>query len=167
MSLSVLTRQVLGDMQLITMLVYIVFNAALKQPSNMSLSVLTRQVRFAEPDILRQQASALDQCVILTAGMGNELGQAQAEGLHQEQLRAYARFGCAQPRTLWCLRYTALWLRSKVETGRHRTMPRAEAQLRSLLAELAGKKTQRSGKKPGGGQGGGRRLDGGRRRRAS
>lgn len=81
---------------------------------------LLPEVRFTDPDVLRKQASALDQCIILTTGVGQDLGQAQEEALIQEQLRAFARFGCAQPHSLWCLRHTALWLRSKIETGRHR-----------------------------------------------
>ena len=67
--------------------------------------------RFEDPDVLQKQASIIDQCVILAGGMAADLGVAVDDSLREEELRAYARWGCGQPRSLWCLRVTSLWLR--------------------------------------------------------
>ena len=79
-----------------------------------------RKRRFPARAVLQKQASIIDQCVILAGGMAADLGVAVDDSLREEELRAYARWGCSQPRSLWCLRVTSLWLRSRIETIRHR-----------------------------------------------
>lgn len=100
---------------------------------------LLPEVRLEE-DCLGLQASMIDQAVIMIEGLGKELLEANDEALRNEQLRPFTRLLTCQPRSLWCIRATALWMRSTIESGKRRTSPRALSQLRSLQSEIVGQK---------------------------
>jgi len=98
---------------------------------------LLPEVRLEEEDA-GLAARAVDQAIILLGGMGAELLESAEETLRNEQLRAYTRLLTGQPSTLWAIQTTALWQRSRIESSKRRTMPRAIAQLRSLVSEASG-----------------------------
>lgn len=98
---------------------------------------LLPEVRLDE-DCMGAQASMLDQALILLEGMALKILEANDEALRNEQLRPFTRFLTAQPRTLWCHSFTALWQRSKIEGGKRRTSIRSLSQLRSLLEQASG-----------------------------
>ena len=81
------------------------------------------------------EALPVDQAIILVAGMAAQLLENVDETLRNEQLRAFTRLITAQKSSLWCIQATALVQRSKIETYKRRTMPRALEQLRSLVKE--------------------------------
>lgn len=81
------------------------------------------------------EALALDQAIILLGGMAAQMLENVDETLRNEQLRAFTRLITAQKCSLWCIQATAFVQRSKIESYRRRTMPRALEQLRSLVKE--------------------------------
>lgn len=105
---------------------------------------LLPEVRLEEEDP-NLEALALDQAIILLDGMAAQMLETVDETLRNEQLRAFTRLITAQKCSLWCIQATALVQRSKIESFKRRTMPRALEQLRSLVKEAkAGEDPDRS-----------------------
>ena len=100
---------------------------------------LLPEVRMVDPDCFGAQAAAVDQALILVEGMANEMLSANDEALKDEELRAFTRLLTHQPNSLWCIKATSLWLRSKIESSKRRTATRSLTQLRSLQHESLGK----------------------------
>jgi len=96
---------------------------------------LLPEVRLEEEDP-NLEALALDQAIVLLGGMAVQMLENVDETLRNEQLRAFTRMMTAQESSLWCIRATALVQRSKIESYKRRTMPRALEQLRSLVKEV-------------------------------